>query len=175
MEEDLFHPHSWSVARLLGRSPAQSLVVAARAVISFDWNGPLSRLQPGSSSQCGAHRAAFELARFLLLAVHEKGSRNLEPSGMIDAVFRALLLDPRGYQGLCLAMNGDCIDYYPIRCDDPIECRALRQNTTREKYALVFGELRPETMWSDAAMVTAPGDSLVAAPLITHPGSHVFN
>jgi hypothetical protein len=148
--EASFHPHTWSVARLLGSSPVQTLVASAKAAITFDWTKALRLLQleyPPTQSLVDAHRAAFELVRYLLLAVHEKGSAKLEPSAVVDVALRSVMIEPRTYHGLCVAMKGDIIDYEPLyRLDSPME-RFARQKHTLDLYIVVFGDEPPNEFW----------------------------
>jgi hypothetical protein len=146
-------PDTWSVKTLLGTGRnaggASSLGAAARALLAFEWDDTLQLLAFEHKGGFAVSRAAFEFARFLLLAVHEGGSAGLSPSSSVDTVWHALMLSPVAYAKLCTAMCGSIIDHFPLRAYGLPSERAARLAHTTSLYTVVFGEAPPADIWDD--------------------------
>ena len=154
--EDPFDPLSWSVSRLLGPRPLASLIPAAKAIISFDWTDTVHFVllshagKLGPITQTNVHRSAFELARFLLLAVSEKSSASLSPCASVDEIWHALMLSPLAYSNLCIAMCGVVIDHDPLRIFSSTLARDTRLARVSKIYLSTFNEGQPSAVWGDS-------------------------
>jgi hypothetical protein len=149
MSHTSWSPDAWSVNSILGPAGTKHLVTPARALLSFDWSETLRLVSLENGSSFPTERAAFEFARFLLLAAHEKGSTNLSPSDKVDKVWHTLLLAPASYSKLCTSICGILIDHYPLRAYGPPAERSMRLTHTVAQYQSVFGEAAPADVWGE--------------------------
>lgn len=105
--------------------------------------------------------AIFEYGRFLLLKVmlrdtDDAESIRLSPSKPVEKVWLAHMIIPTNYTSTCLSLCQHVIAYHPQTAMDSKEKTQDRQLTTRQNYALYFGQEPPQDIWPTETVASLP-------------------